>query len=97
VIVKFSGGKEVYLTPNGASPRLADLWMTAPVTGADLSGAELNSVMMTGVDMLGTKLLGIKCDKITLQGLSQAKLDGAIMSDDLLASLETLRGINDHR
>jgi len=30
VTVKFSGGKEVYLTPNGASPRLADLWMTAP-------------------------------------------------------------------
>ena len=30
VTVKFSGGKEVYLTPNGASPGLADLWMTPP-------------------------------------------------------------------
>jgi hypothetical protein len=25
-----SSGKEVYLTPNGASPGLADLWMTPP-------------------------------------------------------------------
>jgi hypothetical protein len=30
VSVKFSDGKEVYLTPNGASPGLADLWMTPP-------------------------------------------------------------------
>jgi hypothetical protein len=30
VIVKLKVGKEVYLTPNGASPRLADLWMTPP-------------------------------------------------------------------
>jgi hypothetical protein len=30
VSVKFSSGKEVYLTPNGAEPRLADLWMTTP-------------------------------------------------------------------
>lgn len=30
VTVKLSGGKEVYLTPNGASPRLADLWMSPP-------------------------------------------------------------------
>ncbi|MCX6677674.1 MAG: hypothetical protein NTU95_06980 [Methanothrix sp.] len=30
VTVTFSGGNEVYLTPNGAAPRLADLWMTAP-------------------------------------------------------------------
>ncbi|MCX6676102.1 MAG: hypothetical protein NTW84_06775, partial [Methanothrix sp.] len=30
VVVKFAGGKEAYLTPNGASPRLADLWMTPP-------------------------------------------------------------------
>lgn len=30
VVVKFASGKEVYLTPNGAAPRLADLWMTPP-------------------------------------------------------------------
>jgi len=30
VVVKFSSGKEVYLTPNGAAPGLADLWMTPP-------------------------------------------------------------------
>jgi hypothetical protein len=30
VMLKFSSGKEVYLTPNGAEPRLADLWMTPP-------------------------------------------------------------------
>lgn len=30
VVVTFTDGKEVYLTPNGASPRLADLWMTPP-------------------------------------------------------------------
>ena len=30
VTVTFTDGKEVYLTPNGASPRLADLWMTPP-------------------------------------------------------------------
>ncbi len=30
VVVKFSSGKEVYLTPNGAAPRLADIWMTPP-------------------------------------------------------------------
>ncbi len=30
VVVKLKAGKEVYLTPNGASPRLADLWMTPP-------------------------------------------------------------------
>lgn len=34
VIVKLKAGKEVYLTPNGASPRLADLWMTAPTAKA---------------------------------------------------------------
>ena len=28
--VNFSTGKKVYLTPNGAEPRLADLWMTPP-------------------------------------------------------------------
>ena len=30
VTVKLSSGKEIYLTPNGASPGLADLWMTPP-------------------------------------------------------------------
>lgn len=30
VTVRFSEGNMVYLTPNGASPRLADLWMTPP-------------------------------------------------------------------
>ena len=30
VTITFTDGKEVYLTPNGASPRLADLWMTPP-------------------------------------------------------------------
>jgi hypothetical protein len=34
VIVKLKVGKEVYLTPNGASPRLADLWMTPPTAKA---------------------------------------------------------------
>jgi hypothetical protein len=34
VIVKMKVGKEVYLTPNGASPRLADLWMTPPTSQA---------------------------------------------------------------
>ena len=30
VTVKLSSGKEIYLTPNGASPGLADLWITPP-------------------------------------------------------------------
>lgn len=30
VTVTLSDGSEVYLTPNGASPRLADLWQTPP-------------------------------------------------------------------
>jgi hypothetical protein len=30
VTVKFSSGREIYLTPNGAETRLADLWMTPP-------------------------------------------------------------------
>jgi hypothetical protein len=30
IVVNLKAGKEVYLTPNGASPRLADLWMTPP-------------------------------------------------------------------
>ena len=30
VVVKLKAGKEVYLTPNSASPRLADMWMTPP-------------------------------------------------------------------
>jgi hypothetical protein len=30
VTVKLQDGNTVYLTPNGASPRLADLWMTPP-------------------------------------------------------------------
>ena len=30
VTVKLSSGKEIYLTPNGASSGLADLWMTPP-------------------------------------------------------------------
>ncbi len=30
VTVKFTSGKEIYLTPNGASPRLADIWMSPP-------------------------------------------------------------------
>lgn len=30
VTVTFSSGKKVYLTPNGAAPRLADLWMEPP-------------------------------------------------------------------
>lgn len=32
VTVKMKAGREVYLTPNGASPRLADLWMTPPTS-----------------------------------------------------------------
>ena len=32
VTVKLKGGKGVYITPNGASPRLGDLWMTPPTT-----------------------------------------------------------------
>jgi hypothetical protein len=32
VIAKLKDGKEVYITPNGASPRLGDLWMTPPTT-----------------------------------------------------------------
>jgi hypothetical protein len=32
VTVTFSSGKKVYLTPNGASPRLADLWMDPPTS-----------------------------------------------------------------
>ena len=32
VTVKLPDGKEVYLTPNGGAPRLADLWMTPPNT-----------------------------------------------------------------
>ena len=34
VVVKLKEGKEVYLTPNGASPRLAVLWMTPPTAKA---------------------------------------------------------------
>ncbi len=30
VVVRLSGDKEVYLTPNGGESRLADLWMTPP-------------------------------------------------------------------
>ncbi len=30
VTVKFTSGKEVYLTPNGGDSRLADLWMSPP-------------------------------------------------------------------
>jgi hypothetical protein len=30
VIIKFSDGREVYLTPNGGAARLADLWMEPP-------------------------------------------------------------------
>jgi hypothetical protein len=30
VTVKLKGGNEVYITPNGASPRLGDIWMTPP-------------------------------------------------------------------
>ena len=33
VTVTFSSGKKVYLTPNGAAPRLADLWMDPPTSG----------------------------------------------------------------
>lgn len=34
VVLMLKEGKEVYLTPNGASPRLADLWMTPPTSKA---------------------------------------------------------------
>ena len=30
VSIKFSNGKEVYLTPNGTESRLTDLWMSPP-------------------------------------------------------------------
>ncbi len=32
VILKLKTGKEAYITPNGASPRLGDLWMIPPTT-----------------------------------------------------------------
>ncbi len=32
VALKLKEGKEVYITPNGASPRLGDLWMTPPTS-----------------------------------------------------------------
>lgn len=34
VVVKLDDDKEVYVTPNGAAPRLGDLWMTLPDTRA---------------------------------------------------------------
>jgi hypothetical protein len=34
VALKLKEGKEVYITPNGASPRLGDLWMTPPTSKA---------------------------------------------------------------
>ena len=30
VSIKFSNGKEAYLTPNGAESKLTDLWMSQP-------------------------------------------------------------------
>ncbi|MDM7934162.1 MAG: hypothetical protein QUS08_02075 [Methanothrix sp.] len=33
VMVTFSDGKSVYITPNGAAPRLGDLWTSPPAAG----------------------------------------------------------------
>jgi uncharacterized protein YjbI with pentapeptide repeats len=63
------------------------------LSGADLSGATLNSVTIEDVDLHGANLARIKYDNTTLQQITSAisrgeiNLEGATMSDDLLAKL----------
>jgi len=55
VVVKFANGKEVYLTPNGASPRLADLWITPPA-------AETGPVQVISSDAIKINSTYVKTD-----------------------------------
>jgi uncharacterized protein YjbI with pentapeptide repeats len=63
------------------------------LSGADLSGATLSSVTFEDVDLRGANLVRMKCDNSTLQQIASAisrreiNLEGATMSDDLLAKL----------
>jgi hypothetical protein len=62
VTVTFSSGKNVYLTPNGAAPRLADLWMEPPteksgpiqVLAADVIKKNQTYVKTTNTDFIKT-------------------------------------------
>jgi uncharacterized protein YjbI with pentapeptide repeats len=46
---------------------------------------------MTGADLTGANLERIKYDQFTLYSLSDAKMDGAKLSDNLKADLTRLR------
>jgi uncharacterized protein YjbI with pentapeptide repeats len=47
---------------------------------------------MTGTDLTGANLERVKYDQFTLYSLSGAKLDGAKISNDLLADLSRIKG-----
>jgi uncharacterized protein YjbI with pentapeptide repeats len=57
------------------------------MNGADLRDATLNRVEMTGADLTSANLERIKYDPFTLNSLTNAKMDGAKISDDLKADL----------
>jgi uncharacterized protein YjbI with pentapeptide repeats len=58
----------------------------------DLRDSNLERVEMTGADLTGANLEHIKYDQFTLSSLSQAKLDGTRMSDNLKADLSSIKG-----
>jgi uncharacterized protein YjbI with pentapeptide repeats len=63
----------------------------AKMNGADFRDATLDRVEMTGADLTGANLERIKYDQFTLLSLSDAKMDGAKLSDNLNADLSRIR------
>jgi uncharacterized protein YjbI with pentapeptide repeats len=66
----------------------------ANLSHADLRGASLIQVDLTGTDLTKANLMGISYDQFTLNTLTKAKLDGAIMSDKLKADLKVQAATN---
>jgi uncharacterized protein YjbI with pentapeptide repeats len=63
----------------------------AKMNGADLRDATLDRVEMTGADLTGANLERIKYDQFTLYSLSNAKIDGAKLSENLKADLSHIQ------
>lgn len=90
VTVKFSSGKEVYLTPNGAAPRLADIWMSPPKNQSGLVQVIPVDAIKTNVTYKKTTDLNFvkEINKVTMFPVSPLGMcyDGSQKLEDIYKS-----------
>ncbi|MFB3763663.1 MAG: hypothetical protein ACE14P_00275 [Methanotrichaceae archaeon] len=90
VTVKLASGKEVYLTPNGAAPKIADIWMNPPKNQSGLvqvipvDAVKSNVIYNRTSDLDFVKAIN-KCTIFPVSPLGMC-YDGSQMLNDLYKS-----------